>query len=503
MADAAPTAARSPSSGKKVRLVAPCMNACPAEIDVPRYIGYLARGMFDEAEAVVRERLPFPAICGRVCYHPCEVQCRRDRVDGAVLIDALKRAAADYSTQKAWRQRWEEDVSPPSGKRIAVIGSGPAGLTAAYYLGKKGGHEVTVYEAEQEPGGELRLGIPEFRLPRDVMEREIELACRYRVNLVCNHRVESLDDLLAEGFDAVFIAAGAGEPKQLRVPGADLPQVIDALDFLHDLSRGRRFDAGEKVVVIGGGNSAIDASRTLLRLGVKEVRILYRRTRKEMPAMESEVDEAEREGILIDFLVAPTAVEQTPEGKLRIDLQRMELGEPDESGRQRPVPIPGDITTIIADSMFLAISQGPSIPEDWGLDLDSWGAIKTDSETLETSRKGVFAGGDVVTGPLAVVNAIAHGRLAAESIDRHLGGDGDMSETLAPADEVMGLHPNMPPRGTAPIEVTELDPVARIEAFDEVNPGLSADQAMEEACRCLRCDLWRIEGVPEVWRKKK
>ncbi len=497
------TGTRLSPSAKQVRLVATCVSACPAGVDVPRYVGYLARGMFDEAEAVVRGRMPFPAVCGRVCHHPCEPKCRRVRLDAPVQVCALKRAAVEHSSGEGWRQRWEEAVAPASGKRVAVIGSGPAGLTAAYYLGKLGGHEVTVFEAEREPGGEFRLGIPQFRLPRDVLEREIALICENRVNILCNHRVDSIDDLSSEGYDAVFVAVGAGKPKALHVPGADLPRVIDALDFLHGMNRGHLFPLGRKAVVIGGGNSAVDAARVLLRLGVREVKILYRRTRKEMPALESEVEEAEREGVKIDFLVAPNAMEETSDGRLRIDLQRMKLGEPDEGGRRRPVPIPGEISTEIADCVLLAISQGPSVPQEWGLELDSWGCIEVDPKTMETGRKGVLAGGDVVTGPLTVISAIAQGRLAAQSIDRYLGGDGDISETLAPPDEPMEFHSPMRPEGTDFLCVAELDVAERLKGFTEVNLGLTAEQAIEEARRCLRCDLWRISGVPEVWPRKK
>ena len=503
MDEAAVTGTRPSSTTRGVRLTAPCTGACPAGIDVARYIGYLERGMFDEAEAVIRERIPFPAVCGRVCYRPCEARCRRARMDAAVQIGALKRAAADYSTGRAWRQRWQDTVAPASGKRVAVIGSGPAGLTAAYYLGKVGGHEVTVFEAEREVGGELRLGIPTFRLPRDVVDREIELACDTRVRIVCNHRVDSLDALLSEGYDAVFVAAGAGKPRELRVPGAGLPQVIDALDFLHGLNRGETFDLGKKVVVIGGGNSAIDAARVLIRQGTDEVKILYRRTRKEMPALESEVDEAEKEGVKIEMLVSPAAAEEGADGRLHIQLQHMELGEPDESGRRRPVPIPGKVSTEVADSMLLAISQGPDVREDWGLDLESWGTIKVTPETLETSRKGVFAGGDVVRGPLAVINAIADGRLAAQSIDRYLGGDGDISETFVPPEEAMEYSSSMQPQGVGPFPEAELEVPERVGTFEEVSLGLTREQAMEEARRCLRCDLWRLRGTPQVWPRKK
>ncbi len=494
-------AGTTPPDSKRKRLIPPCVRACPAGVDVPRYIGYLEQGRFDEAEAVVRERIPLAAVCGRVCYRPCEPMCRRGLLDAPVQINALKRAATEYSSGRVWRERWQDSIAPDSGRRVAVIGAGPAGLTAAYYLGKVCGHEVTVFEAAPAAGGQLYVGIPEFRLPKIVLRRELELICETRVKLLCNHRVESLDDLTAQGFDAVFISMGTWKSNPLDIPGVDLPAVMDGVAFLREANLGRLTGVGDRVRVIGGGNVAIDAARVAVRLGARDVGILYRRSRREMPALEHETQEAEAEGMHLDFLVSPIAVEMIPDGRLRLHLQEMELGEPDESGRRRPVPIPEAVRVELVNNVLLAIGQQADIREEWGLGLRTGGILRVDPETLETDRQGVFAGGDVATGPLSVIAAIGQGRLAAQSIDRYLGGDGDISETLAPSDGAMDFPSLMHPQGVAPFHMARLGMQERLRSFTEVDLGLTTGQAMEEARRCLRCDLWQMRGVPEAWRK--
>jgi NADPH-dependent glutamate synthase beta subunit-like oxidoreductase len=492
---------RAPAGVK--RLVAPCIRECPAGIDVPRYIGYIEKGKFEEAEAVVRERIPFPAVCGQVCYRPCEPWCRRVSMDATVQINALKRAAVERSTGKVWRQNWAATIAQPTGKKVAIVGSGPAGLTAAYYLGKVCGHSVTVFEALPKPGGQLRIGIPEYRLPREVIDREIGVICENRVEIRCSSPVRSLDELFAQGFDAIFVATGALKPNKLRIPGEELPGVRECVDFLQDVNMGQRMGVGERVAIIGGGNVAIDGSRTALRLGAKEVVIFYRRTRKEMPAHQFEVEAAEAEGVQVKFLVAPIRVEKA-DGRLLVHLQHMQLGEPDASGRRRPVPIPGATSTEVVDTLLLAIGQSPDVSPDWGLELNQDGTIKVNKDTLETSRKGVFAAGDVVSGPLNVISAIAGGRKAAQAIDKYLGGDGDIEEVLAPPPgEEMDYPSYIHPQGVGIFHMAELDIQERIRSFAEVELGLTTEQAIEEARRCLRCDLWRHKGVPEVWPKRK
>ncbi|MDP3062464.1 MAG: FAD-dependent oxidoreductase [Chloroflexota bacterium] len=484
------------------RLVSPCTRDCPAGIDVTRYIGYIVQGKFEEAEAVVREHNPFPAVCGQVCYRPCETGCRRGTLDAPVQVNALKRAAVQRSTGKVWRERWKDSIAPSTGKRVAVVGSGPAGLTAAYYLGKVCGHDVTVFESEPKPGGQLRIGIPDYRLPDAILEREIAIATETRVQIRCSAPVTSVEDLLKQGYDAVFVATGAIKPYTLGAPGEELPGVIECVDLLRDVGLGKKPRLGLRVAIVGGGNVAMDGARTALRLGAGEVVVLYRRTRKEMPAHGFEVATAEAEGVQLHFLVAPIKVERAGE-RLRLTLQQMQLGEPDSSGRRRPVPIPGAVSALDVDQLLLAIGQGPDIPAEWGLELTRGGNIVVKDSTPGTSRPGVFAAGDVVTGPVSVIAAIAGGRRAAEAIDKYLGGDGDISEALAPTGDELQYPPEFQPTGTMPYRMAELPVGERIHSFDEVELGLTDEQALAEARRCLRCDLWRIHGVPEIWRSKK
>ncbi|MBI4338234.1 MAG: FAD-dependent oxidoreductase [Chloroflexi bacterium] len=485
------------------RILAPCVRECPANIDVPRYIGLIEQGRFAEAVAVVRERTPLPSICSHVCYHPCEAFCRRASLDSTVAINALKRAATDRDTQ-LWRRNWQTSIAPSSGKRVAVIGSGPAGLTAAYYLGKVCGHAVTVFEALPQPGGQLRIGIPAYRLPRSVLEEEIAVIAETRVGIQCNYRVEALDQLFAQGFNAVFVATGACPPNALGCPGEELPGVLTCVDLLREANLGGRPTIGEKVAVVGGGNVAIDGARVALRLGAKEVAILYRRTRQEMPAHDFEVHEAEVEGVALRFLAAPLRIEPGKSRRLRVVLQQMQLGEPDSSGRRRPVPIPGDVATEEVDTLLVAIGQHPEAPASWDLELNGDGTIRVDPATWMTSRPGVFAGGDAVSGPVNVVEAVSAGRRAAEGIDRHLGGDGNIEEVLAPTEaQALDFPTVVHPVGREAERMVALEAQKRVSSFAEVELGYTEPQAIEEARRCIRCDLWRYRGVPAVWPKGK
>ena len=484
------------------RLIAPCTRDCPAGIDVPRYIGYVAQGKFAEAEAVVRERIPFPAVCGHVCYHPCEPGCRRSQMDASVSINALKRAAVDNGCNELWRQRWEETIAPDTGRRVAIVGSGPGGLTAAYYLGKRLGHNVTVFEALPEPGGQLRVGVPHFRLPRKHLDAEISVIAETRVQIRTESRIEDLDKLLNQGYDAVLLAVGAMKPRKLGAPGEELPRVMDCASFLQAVNLGQKVNIGQRVAVVGGGNVAMDGARTARRLGGSEVRVLYRRTRQEMPAYAFEVKSAEEEGVIFDFLVAPRAV--APQGNgLQAQLYRMELGHPDESGRRRPVPVPNSDFNIAVDTLLVAIGLEASVPSQWAVALNPDGTIKADPKSQETNRPGVFACGDAATGPVNVIEAIAGGRRAAQAIDRYLGGDGDISETLAPEQgDEMAYPPYLLNAGTWPPHQHEIPRDRRVTTFDEVEQGLTKEDAGHEALRCIRCDLWRIQGIPSVWPRK-
>jgi len=463
-------------------VTAPCSHICPAGIDVPRYVRLIAESRPAEALAVIREKIPFPAICGLVCFHPCEAKCRRDELDEAIAIRMLKRYAAERDTG-LWKQNVK--LAPATGKRVAVIGSGPAGLTAAYYLAKQG-HSVTVFEALPEPGGMMRVAIPDYRLPKDILKAEIKEIEEIGVDIKTNTRVDSIDSLLGNGYDAVFVATGAHRGINIGVEGEDSPNVIECINFLRDVSLGKEVKIGNKVAVIGGGNVAIDGARTALRLGAEEVTIIYRRTQAEMPASPDEIEEALAEGIQIYYLAAPTRMDNR-NGGVELECIRMELGAMDASGRRRPEPIAGSEFTMNFDTIIAAIGQRPDIPDQFNLTLGRGNVIEVDPDTLVTSREGVFAGGDAVSGPASVIEAIAVGRQAAVTIDKYLGGGGDIDEVLAP-----------PEGEIAPLEETEekrrpqmptLAVGQRVSDFSQVELGYSDEMAVEEAMRCLRCDL--------------
>lgn len=473
----------------------PCSHFCPAGIDVPRYLQFIADGKPDESLAVIREKIPFPAVCGLVCFHPCEAKCARTRLDEAVAIRMLKRFAWEHGNGM-WKGK--SKVAPSSGQRIAIIGSGPAGLTAAYYLAKLG-HSVTVYEALSEPGGMMIFGIPEYRLPKDALRSEIKEIEDIGVEIKTNTRVDSIDKLLEEGYNAVFVAIGAHQGLLMGVDGEDSPQVMECVNFLRDVSLGNDIEVGNKVAVIGGGNSAIDAARTALRLGAKEVTIIYRRSEMEMPATPEEVDEALAEGVQIYYLAAPSRI-LSRDGTVELELIRMELGAPDDSGRRRPQPIKGSEFTMSSDTVIVAIGQRPEIPRQFNLTFGQGNVIAVNPDTLATSKEGVFAGGDVVTGPASIIEAIAAARQATISIDKYLGGNGDISEVLAPPEEVVvpleeageKRRPSLPAR-----QVEQ-----RIRDFSQVELGYSYEKAIEEARRCLRCDLRERDCItlePAEW----
>ncbi len=472
-------------------VVAPCRYACPAGIDVPRYVSLCGEGRFDEALAVVREKVTFPATLGRVCIHPCETACRRGQVNEPICIKSLKRAAADLGGE-GWKQRAKS--VPSTGKKVAIVGAGPAGLTAGYYLAKLG-HSVTVFEQFPVAGGMMRVGIPDYRLPVDVLEAEIDVIKSAGVEIKANSKVESIDSLFEQGYDAVFLALGAHRGTSLRVKGEDLPGVVDGATFLREVNLGKKVALGDKVAVIGGGNVAMDSARTALRLGTKKVTIVYRRTRAEMPASPEEIEEALHEDIEIIFLAAPQEIKQK-KNKLVMTYIRMELGEPDASGRRRPVPIKGSEFTMEFDSIIGAIGQVPDIPGEFSLKLTRWNTIEADSETLVTNRQGVFAGGDVVSGPASVIEAIAAGRKAASSIDMYLGGSGDIAEELVEKREYtacVGKDTDFAHRASAQMPCLAMK--KRVTNFDEAELGFSEQTAVEEASRCCQC-AFRLQIPP-------
>ncbi len=463
-------------------VTAPCSHICPAGIDVPRYVRFIAEGKPAEALAVIREKIPFPAVCGLVCFHPCEAKCRRGQLDEAIAIRMLKRVAAEHDTG-LWKQNIK--VAPATGKRVAIVGSGPAGLTAAYYLAKLG-HSVTIFEALPEPGGMMRVAIPDYRLPKNILKAEIKEIEDIGVDIKTNTRVDSIDSLLSDSYDAVFVAIGAYQGIRIGVEGEDSPRVIECVNFLRDVSLGRKVEVGNKVAVIGGGNAAIDSARTTLRLGAKEVTIVYRRTRAEMPASPEEVEEALAEGVQIYYLAAPSRI-VSRNSSVELESIRMELGAMDASGRRRPEPIKGSEFTMRFDTIIAAIGQRPDIPDQFNLALGRGNVVEVDPDTLATSREGVFAGGDAVSGPASVIEAIAAGRQAAISIDKYLGGSGDIDEVLAPPEEEVAPLEEAEEKRRP--QMTTLPVKKRLCDFSQVELGYSDEIAIEEAMRCLRCDL--------------
>lgn len=458
-----------------------CRQACPADIDVPRYIRYIRQGRFDEALAVIREKIPFPLVCGYACVHPCEVKCARNQLDEAVAIRLLKRTAAEKGGD-AWKGK--AVTVQGIGKKVAVIGAGPTGLTAAYYLARRG-YEVTVFEALPEPGGMMRYGIPDYRLPREVLDREIEEIRAAGVEIKTNSRVDSFEKLLAAGYDAVLLACGAWRAAKLGIEGEDAPGVLEGLNYLREANTGKAVNLGKKVAVIGGGNTAIDAARTAVRMGAKDVTILYRRTKDEMPASREEIEGALEEEVKIEFLVAPLKINKKGE-TLELICQRMKLGPKDKGGRPQPIPMEGSEFSLEFETIIVAIGQ--VLESTFDLAVDDRGFLQVQADTLETSQKGIFAGGDAVSGPSSIIEAIAQGRKAASSIDKFLGGTGIIDEKLAPCMEEVAPDEILP-RGASRPFLPTIPLSERFKGFEAVELGYDESAAAKEAGRCLACDL--------------
>ena len=485
----------------------PCQSACPVGTEAWRYVAHITRGEYEDAYQVIREANPFPSVCARACDHACEQRCRAGTSGGdPIAIRALKRFITDRIDPSAYipvREDWK-DGDPP---RVAVVGAGPAGLTTAHYLSLKG-HQVTVFEAEPEPGGMLYCAIPEYRLPREVIKKEIDTLLDNNINIVCNTTLGkdfTIDSLFEDGFGAVMLALGAHKSRPLGLDNEDVPGVYPSIEFLKAFNlRGEQLAKG-RVGVIGGGNSAIDAARTALRQrDVESVTILYRRTRAEMPAFEEEVEAALQEGITIDTLISPTAIKTTSGLFSHLECVRNRLGEPDSSGRRRPVLIEGSEHVIELDTLIVAISEDSGVDSitparSGGVEVTDWNTVKVDSKTLLTSRPGVFGAGDVVTGPNTIIDAIADGKKAAVMIDLFIRG----KELVQPADSLLPIvH-------IEPVDVDEEEagadrvetPRASIEwrkrNFAEVEVGLSMQEATREARRCLRCDLEFAERMTQ------
>jgi len=463
---------------------APCAHACPAAVNVPEYLALVAEDRLDDAVNVIRRRNPFVSVCGRVCDHPCERRCRRADLDEPLAVRALKRFAGDHA------QKYEATLLPPAkGKaQVAIVGAGPAGLSCAYFLALMGRRSV-VFESQPIPGGMLALGIPEYRLPKTILQKDIEFILRHGVELRTGTPVRDLADLRKEGFKAIFLATGAQKAATLHIPGEDLDGVQDSLEFLRARALGKTPRSGEVVAVVGGGNAAIDAARSALRLGARKVLILYRRTREEMPAYEEEIAEALNEGAELHVLVAPKQVLGESGKVVGIELLRMRLGDADASGRRRPVPIEGSEFTLECDMVLPAIGQVASVEPARGVELTAAKTVRADMASLQTSESDIFAGGDVVSGGGSAIEAIAAGQRAAVAIDRRLGGKGALPPEASyslrrPTEEEL--------EKTAPRVEEEMLPVEeRRQNFREIVRGLSPASACAEAGRCLRCDLER------------
>jgi len=475
-------------------------------VNVQGYIALLQQGRFEEAVELIRKSMPFPAICGRVCFSPCQDACSRKNIDQPVGIRYLKRLAADIE-----REQGRIKPSPTAKKhseRVAIIGAGPAGLSAAYELAKLG-YPVTIFERMPQPGGMMRYGIPDYRLQKYVVANEIayiqDLGVEIKTTVEFGKDVQ-IDTLRNQGYKAIFIGIGAQQSQKLGIPGEDLKGVLHAVEFLRHISLGKYINLGDRVAVIGGGNSAIDAARTSLRLGAKNVTILYRRSRKEMPALPYEVEAAEEEGIEFHFLVSPVRV-MGKDGKVEaIECLRMELGEPDASGRRRPIPIQGTEHTYEVDTVIAAIGQLAEASCLPSTILDERArAISVDPITLETRIPGVFAGGDTVTGPASVIEAIGAGRRAAVSIDRYLNGKDLKTGREEEIEETTWVKDwekitKKPERYTAP----HIDIGKQKVSFEESEELLTKikETAMFEARRCLECgpcsECLESDGLCEV-----
>ena len=474
--------------------IGPCVDTCPAGCDVQGYTALIANGMEAEAIKLIKETLPLPASLGRVCPHPCETECRRNLVEEPVSICYLKRHAADLDLNSG--QPYLPPVAPNSGKKVAVVGAGPAGLTAAYYLRQKG-HQVTIYEALPKSGGWLRYGIPQYRLPKEVLDQEVKTITDLGVEIKYNQRLGQDIDLegLKDQYDAVFLGMGAHASSRMGVENEEDRGVVAGIDFLKRLTMGEKFNVGKKVAVIGGGNTAIDAARTSLRLGAEEVFIVYRRSEKEMPANPFEIEEAKHEGVRFQFLTAPTRVIAcTHDQNGAISCQKMELGEPDASGRRRPVPVQNSDFHIEADLIISCIGQSPDLSglgENHNLKVTRWTTLETDPETGATADPKIFAAGDMATGAATVVEAIGGARKAALAIDKYL--RYDKTEKKAKQYNITKGKINQVPKELfaaqpkkARAKMPMLEPSQR-RNFDEVEKGFSRITAIEEAKRCLGC----------------
>jgi NADPH-dependent glutamate synthase beta subunit-like oxidoreductase len=474
------------------RRMPPCRSECKTSEDIRGYLTWVAQSAdnkrpyddaFDDAWKLLTDKNPFPAIHGRICPHPCEDGCNRKYKDGSVAINNFERVVGDHGLKRGLKLLMLTDEK--KNKKVAVIGAGPSGLSCAYQLVRRG-YSVKIFESAEEPGGMLRYGIPSYRLPRDILSAEIKNILDLGVELQCNAKVgvDVTFESLKKDFEAIYVAVGAQKGGKLGVKGDDLPGVLSGVDFLFQINRGKKVPVGKKAVIVGGGNTAIDAARVSLRLGAN-VTLLYRRTKNEMPAIAEEIHSAEMEGIKFQFLAAPVGVEKNANGGLNLKCVKMKLGEKDKSGRSRPVPIEGSEFVIETDSVISAIGQEP--------DLTGMGEVPNNNGWIvsnalrHTALPGVFAGGDAVTMDIAVT-AVGHGRKAAKAIDAFLKGreykESQPARPVKHTEMDLNFYPPLPRNNEKELELE-----TRIKSFDEINSALTMEEAVAEAKRCMSCGL--------------
>ena len=472
--------------------LSPCENSCPLHMNIPRFLELFKENRLEEAFLSVIMDNPLPASTGRVCQHPCDNRCRRVSIDQAVNMREVHRFIADsvYGSDRfdAMVERIASRKLAPTGKKVAVVGAGPTGLTAAFYLALLG-HEVVAYESKAEAGGMLRYALPEYRLPKAALTREIELIARMGVQFVFNASLGSdiTLDQLGSLYDGVFLSIGTWKEARVNLPGANLKGVSPALSFL-EAANGKTADVGRRVIVIGGGNAAVDSARTAMRMGAA-VTVIYRRERKDMPAIREEVEAAEAEGAHFIFLATPHRMLGDEQGRVKaIEVLRTRLGEYDSSGRRKPVPTE-EIQSFKCDTVVLAVGErvDKDLTQASGLKIREDGTLEVNRHTLETTRARFYAGGDVITGASNLSNAMGCGKKAARNMDQSLMGEARFQE-LFPQFEYDQVPPAQP--SERPRHVPKTMPAAeRVRSFEEVTLCLAQDDAMEEAGRCLRCDI--------------
>jgi heterodisulfide reductase subunit A len=471
------------------RCFPPCRAACPANVNVQAYVSLVSQGRFREALEVVRRSIPFPAVCGRVCFSPCEDACERNNVDAPVSIRLLKRLVADaeYEASKSIKK---EEVPKRHEEKVCVVGSGPAGMTAAHDLAEMG-YPVTVYESQAKIGGMLRYCLPRYRLPEEVLERELEHIVASGVDVVTGTTVGrdiTFDELWEQGYSVVFVAVGATDNRSLAIEGESSQGISQALEFLSDVRTGKLRELDGKVAVIGGGDVAVDVARSAIRLGAEEVTIVYRRSRDQMPAHSKEVHEAESEGVRFKFLSNPKRFISEGDVVRAIECIEMRLGEPDESGRQRPIPVEGSEHEVPVDAVIIAVGEVPDLtflPAE--VSVTPRNNILVDQVTMQTSLPGVFSGGDVITGPLSVIDAIAAGKRAARFIDLYIRGHDVSAWEEGEVEERSWIKEWDAVESKPRQEAAQLPPEASRGGFEEVEKGLPRDVGIIEAYRCLHC----------------